>query len=77
MCTMTTDFTPQIHAELRDLGPDAQQRVLEYVRSLKRLGAGMSFDALKKHIGSIKPAEGKAMRDAIEAGCEQVNMDEW
>ncbi len=74
---MRTDLTSQIHAELGDLAPDAQQRVLEYVRSLKRLGAGMSIDALKKHIGSIKPEEGQAMRDAIEAGCEQVNMDEW
>jgi len=59
------------------LAPDAQQRVLEFVRSLKSLGPGMSVDVLKKHIGSISPDEGQAMRDAIEAGCEQVNMDEW
>ncbi len=72
-----TDIPSQIGMELHELAPVAQQRVLEYVRSLKRLGTGMSIDAFKKHIGTISPDEGRAMRDAIEAGCEQVNMDEW
>lgn len=72
-----TDIPSQIGSELHELAPDAQQRVLEFVRSLKHLGSGMSIDTLKKHIGSISPDEGRAMRDAIEAGCEQVNMDEW
>ncbi len=74
---MSTDIPSQIKTELSELPPDAQQRVLEYVRSLKRLGTGMSIDALDKHIGSISPEEGQAMRDAIETGCEQVNLDEW
>jgi len=73
----STDLSTQIGAEIHELTPDAQQRVLEFVRSLKHLGSGMSVDTLKKHIGSIQPDEGRAMRDAIEAGCEQVNMDEW
>lgn len=74
---MATDIPSQVNTELSELTPDAQRRVLEYVRSLKRLGPGMSIDALAKHIGSIHPDEGQAIRDAIEAGCEQVNMDEW
>lgn len=74
---MTTDIPAQIVAELGNLPPDRQRRVLEYVRALRGIGPGMSIDQLRKHIGSIDPEEGKAMRDAIEAGCEQVNLDEW
>jgi hypothetical protein len=74
---MTTDIPAQIVAELGNLPSDAQRRVLEYVRSLRGIGAGTSIEQLRKHIGSIDPEEGKSMRDAIEAGCEQVNLDEW
>jgi len=74
---MSSDLTSQIHTELGELAPDAQQRVLDYVRSLKQVGTGMTTDALKKHVGCIDPADGQAMREAIESGCEQVNMDEW
>ncbi len=74
---MSTDITSQISKELGELTSDAQQCVLDYVRSLRRLGSGMSVDTLQKHIGTIDPDEGRAMREAIEAGCEQVNMEEW
>ena len=74
---MSADIPSQINLELGQLPPDAQQRVLEYVRSLRRLGTGMSVDTLKKHIGTIDPEEGRLMREAIEAGYEQVNLDEW
>ncbi|MDZ4850724.1 MAG: hypothetical protein SGI77_15665 [Pirellulaceae bacterium] len=74
---MSTDIPSQINIELGQLPLDAQQRVLEFARSLKRLGTGMSVDTLKKHFGSIDPDEGRLMREAIEAGCEQVNLDEW
>ena len=74
---MSFDLTSQIQTELGDLGPDAQQRVLEFVRTLKQPGKGMSADALKKHIGCVDAKDGQAMRDAVESGCEQVNMDEW
>ena len=74
---MSTDIPSRINSELGELPPDAQQRVLEFVRSLKRLGTGMSVDTLLKHVGTIEPEEGRLMREAIEAGCEQVNLDEW
>ena len=74
---MSTDIPSQINIELGQLPVDAQQRVLEFARSLNQLGAGTSVDALKKHIGSIDADEGKLMIEAIEAGCEQVNLDEW
>lgn len=74
---MSTDIPSQISIELGQLPPEAQQRVLEYVRSLRRIGTGVSVTALNKHIGSIDPEEGRLMIEAIEAGCEQVNLDEW
>ena len=74
---MTSDLPSQIHTELGDLGPDAQRQVLEYVRSLKQRPKGMSGAELKKHIGTISATDAKSMIDAIEAGCEQVNLDEW
>ncbi len=73
---MSSDLPSQIHNELGDLGPDAQQRVLEFLHTLKRPGKGMSADALKEHIGRIDAKDGQDMRDAVESGCEQINIDE-
>jgi len=75
--TMSTDIASQIQAELDDLEPDSQRRLLEYVRSLKKTGTGMRWDALKQYSGTITLAEAKTMTDTIEAGCEQVNVNEW
>ncbi len=74
---MNTDIPSQINIEIGQLPPNAQQRVLDFVRSLTQLGSGMSVETLQKHEGTIDPAEGQLMRDAIEAGCEQVNLDGW
>lgn len=74
---MSSDLPSRINTELGDLEPDAQRQVLEYVRSLKRRPKGISGVELRKHIGTISSTEAKSMIDAIEAGCEQVNLDEW
>lgn len=74
---MSTDIASQIQAEVDGLEPNSQRCVLEYVRSLKKTGTGMRWDALKQHFGAITPADAKTMTDAIDAGCEQVNVNEW
>ena len=74
---MASDLPSRINAELGDLEADAQRQVLEYVRSLKRRPKGMSGAALREHVGTISSTDAKSMIDAIEAGCEQVNLDEW
>ena len=74
---MNADLSAQIHTELGNLEPDAQRQVLEYVLSLKQSRKGMSGAAIKQHIGTISATDAKSMIDAIEAGCEQVNLDEW
>lgn len=74
---MASDLSSQIQNELGDLGPDVQRQVLDFVRALKQRPKGISGVDLKKHIGTISIADAKSMIDAIEAGCEQVNPDEW
>jgi hypothetical protein len=74
---MSTDLPSQINSEISKLPLESQQRVLEFVRSLQRYGPGMSPASLDKHRGCITPEEGRKMAEAIEAGCEQVNLDEW
>ena len=74
---MNSDLRTLIHTEIGSLGPDAQQRVLEYVRTLKKLGNGMSAEILRRHVGCIDATDGAVMRDAVESGCEQVTTDEW
>ena len=72
-----TDLSTRIHAELNTLDPDAQCQVLQHVLFLKQTKKGMSGAALKQHAGAISPTDAKSMIEAIEAGCEQVNLDEW
>lgn len=74
---MSTDILSQIHAELGDLEPNSQRHVLEYVRSMKQTSKGMGADLLRQHVGTISAIDAKMVVDAIEAGCEQVDVNEW
>lgn len=74
---MDLDLTSQINHELDGLGADAQKRVLDYVRSLKKTPTGTPGTALTRFAGTIDVVEAKLMMDAIDAGCGQVNLDEW
>ena len=74
---MKTQVSLQIAAEVCELELDSQRRVLEFVRSLKDSVRGMRGDALLRHAGTINVSDAQSMMDAIEAGCEQVNPDEW
>ena len=68
----------QLHEELAHLTPDQQQRVLDYARSLVQdRPVGVPGTALLGFIGLIPPEDLKAMEEAIEEGCEQVDLDEW
>ena len=74
---MSTDFNSQIEAELVGLGPDAQRRVLEYVRAVKRGDAGTRGTDLTMFAGTIPLDELQLIQTAIENGCEQVDLNEW
>jgi hypothetical protein len=73
--TTSTDLPSQIHAELDGLDPEKQRRVLDYVRNLKQNSTGMTGAQFKQFVGIFSAADAKTMMDAIEAGCEQVNLD--
>jgi hypothetical protein len=73
---MSTDYRSEIEAELNSLDPDAQRRVLEYVRSLSRTRRSGG-----RHVagfaGAIPADDLQLMQAAIESGCEQVDLNEW
>ena len=73
---MSTDFPSQIHSELDGLAPEEQRRVLEYVRNLKQNPKGMTGAAFKQFVGILSTADAKSIIDAIEAGCERVDVDD-
>ncbi len=73
---MDTDFDTELQAEVAGLGPDAQRRVLAYIRSLKRSLAGTS-GSVAGFGGSIPANELELIQAAIEKGCEQVDLNEW
>lgn len=74
---MNTDLNSEIQAELHTLGDEEQQRVLEFVRSLKRPMKGTPGNDLAKFAGTIPVDDLRRMAMAIEIGCEQVDLNEW
>ena len=74
---MTSDLSSEIQAELGHLSPDAQRRVLEFVLSLKNGESGTPGTVVAKLAGTISPDELKLIEEAIENGCEQVDLNEW
>ena len=68
----------QIMENTRDLPDDLQQQVLEYVHSLANsLQPGVKGQDLLRFGGTITGDDLQAMRQAIELGCEQVDVNEW
>jgi hypothetical protein len=73
---MSTDFNSEIQAELAGMGPEQQQRVLEFVRAL-RGGHGTPGTDLLAFAGTISKGDLRQMEDSIEQECEQVDLNEW
>lgn len=64
--------------ELEDLPNHLQQDLLEYVRELRSAKPrGVLGRELLQFAGTITKDDAEAMRKAIEAGCEQVDANEW
>jgi hypothetical protein len=66
--------------QLDQLPASLQRRVLEFARSLSSptpIQRGTPGREWLRFAGTITPEDGQAMIDAIEAGCEQVDADEW
>jgi hypothetical protein len=74
---MSIELPSLIHSELDGLDVEKQRRVLAFVRALKQTPKGMLGAEFKEFAGSLSEADAKLMIDAIEAGCEKVDLHEW
>ena len=75
---MDTPILDRLIEELKVMPEDLQYRVLEFARTL--LGSqihGVPGKQLLNFAGVISPNDIQLMREAIEQGCEQVDIDEW
>jgi len=75
---MDTPSLDKLIEHLKIMPQDLQWRVLELARALASSRIkGVSGRQLLRFAGSIPPDDVKLMRQAIEQGCEQVELNEW
>jgi hypothetical protein len=70
----------QLLAQLDQLPVASQRRVLEFARSLSSPSVtprGTPGREWLRFAGTISPEDCQIMMDEIEAGCEQVDPNEW
>ena len=64
--------------QLEQLSPNLQRRVVDFTAALvQSVPKGTPGDELLRFAGTLDPEDAKEMIEAIEAGCEQVDRDEW
>jgi hypothetical protein len=72
------DIQQAILSELNQLPVPKQRQVLEYVVSLRTSRPkGASGKDLLQFAGTLGDEDAREMMEAIEAGCEQIDEDEW
>jgi hypothetical protein len=68
----------QILSDLDRLSPEQQQRAAELVHGLVTpLPKGASAEDLLSLAGTLDAEAASEMMQAIEEGCERVDLDEW
>lgn len=68
----------QILQDLDQLSPERQKQAAELVHGLVgRLPKGASIEDLMQLSGSLDDQSAREMMEAIEEGCERVDLDEW
>lgn len=75
---MDTPILNRLIEELKAMPEDLQYRVLEFAQTL--VGSqihGVPGKQLLNFAGTISPNDIQLMHEAIEQGCEQVDIDEW
>ena len=71
-------FKKEILDQLEKLDVPQQQQVLRYARALAAVGSdGVPGKELLRFAGTIEQDDLQRIAQAIEEGCEQVNLDEW
>ncbi len=75
---MVTPVVTEIVEQVQVLPDNLQYQVLSFVRTLRTLAQpGTSGKELLTFAGRISLDDVEEMRDAIKAGCEQVEWNEW
>ena len=68
----------QILNDLNQLSPTQQRRAAELVRGLvSALPKGASVEDLLRVVGVLNDEAAHEMMEAIEEGCERVDLREW
>jgi hypothetical protein len=68
----------QILSDLNQLSPNQQRRAAELVRGLvSALPKGASVEDLLQVAGALDDEAAHEMMEAIEGGCERVDLHEW
>jgi len=75
---MSDSILRKVMEDMKDLPDELQEQVLEFVESLTTsVQHGVIGRNLLRFAGTIPAADLQAMRQAIELGCEQVDVNEW
>ena len=69
-------FENEFFRNLTLLSKEQQTKVLTYVKSLLKRAKNTNHELLKL-AGSIDPKDIQEMSAAIEAGCENIDKNEW
>ena len=75
---MDASIVDKVVEQLKALAQELQWRVLEFTRALSlSTPHGVSGQQLLRFAGLIPLDDVRLMREAIEQGCEQVDINEW
>jgi hypothetical protein len=75
---MSISIKEEIIEQLDKLPVGLQKRVLDFTQALiLSMPRGLSGKDLIKFVGIISPEDAKAIEEAIEEDCEQVDLNEW
>lgn len=80
---MDTTLEETLSAKVRTLTPAQQQEVLEFIQFQQgglpsaKTPPGMPGASWAQFAGSISPEDLALMEQAIEEGCEKVDVDGW
>ena len=75
---MDASIVDKVVEQLKVLPNELQWRVLEFTRALSLSAPrGVSGKQLLRFAGAVPPGDARLMQEAIEQGCEQVDINDW
>ncbi len=75
---MSLSIIDQVIEQLSNMPQSLQQQVLQFARMLGQVRVqGTPSHKLLKFAGCIQSDDLTLMHDAIEEGCEQIDLNEW